>query len=343
MSIAPTSLPLETAESCAQQAMALLHSHRLPPMPVNYAVAFEYHAGAGGELHKLLDAQLQNGKALDEYLLRDIYERHVASDRVRQFNTMRNDMQGILQTLMQTIGTADSHAEAYRERLEHNIGLLDDENGSHTLKEIASDLLEAAIIAKRDNQSLQANLEATRQEAEQLRDELEQHRRDALIDPLTGLFNRRALEQHLESLWPESEERPLAVLLLDIDHFKRINDTYGHAVGDVVIRHVADTMRKCIRGEDVAVRYGGEEFMVLLPSTPLDGAVKVAEAIRTRIEALRLTRKHDNLTLDPFTISLGVAMRAPEDDHESLFERADQALYQSKTGGRNRVTVSGVS
>jgi diguanylate cyclase len=340
MSIPSTSLSLEQAKICAEQAINILLAHSLAPTPVNYAVVFEYQTAANSELHKVLDGHLGSGKPLDEFLLRELYERHVASDRARHFNGLHNDLQGILQTLMQQIGIAGSQSEAYRARLEHNIEKLGSEQDPQALRAVAGDLLDSALKAQQDNHSLQSKLDSARQETEQMREELEKHRREALVDPLTGLFNRRALEQHVEDLWSESGSPTLSVLSLDIDHFKRINDTYGHAVGDVVIRHVADTVRKCIRGDDIAVRFGGEEFLVLLPDPPLEGAIKVAETIRGRIEALRLTRKHDNLTLNPFTISLGVAVRREDENHESLFERADQALYQSKSGGRNRVTVA---
>jgi diguanylate cyclase len=136
-----------------------------------------------------------------------------------------------------------------------------------------------------------------------------------------------------------SSEDSIAMLVLDIDHFKKVNDTYGHAVGDVVLRHVADAIRKCIRGEDIAVRYGGEEFVILLPRTSLQGAMIVAETLRHRVEEMRLVRRHDNLRLEPVTASLGVAVRRPGDGQESFFQRADQALYISKSLGRNRVSA----
>ena len=334
-----TDLPFDKASAFGQKTIDFLLSRQISPSPVNYAVAYEYHIGAGGELQQILDGYLKAGKPLDGFLLGELYERYVATDRVNDFQGMRNDFQEILQTLMQHIGKADSQADEYHYQLEQNIARLDGEQGVESLQAIAADLMESALKSKQDNMALQANLDTARQEAVQLRDQLEQHRREALIDPLTGLYNRRALEQHMEILWPATGERVLSVLALDIDHFKRINDTYGHAIGDVVLRHVADTLHKSIRGEDIAVRFGGEEFLILLPDTPLAGAEKVAETIRSRVEALRLTRRHDNLTLAPFTISLGVAMRRESDDHESLLERADQALYRSKSGGRNQVTV----
>ncbi|MFN3593970.1 MAG: GGDEF domain-containing protein [Thiobacillaceae bacterium] len=156
------------------------------------------------------------------------------------------------------------------------------------------------------------------------------------MDPLTGLYNRRGLDQVIRDLWPTNPV--ITMLVADIDHFKKINDTYGHQVGDVVIRQVAETIRRGIRGEDYAARYGGEEFVVLLPDTELQGGLQVAENIRSRVAKLRLVRKHDNLAIDAFTVSVGVASRKPEETPEALFKRADEALYLSKASGRNRVT-----
>ncbi|MDR3393484.1 MAG: GGDEF domain-containing protein, partial [Parasulfuritortus sp.] len=204
-----------------------------------------------------------------------------------------------------------------------------------------TDILSATRAARDRNIHLQQRLETTLAETESLKGELEQYRREATTDPLTGLYNRRAMETHLEELMESEAGTPLSVIMVDIDHFKNINDTYGHPLGDVVIRNVAQTILKCIRGDDFAVRFGGEEFVVLLPETSLDGATRVAETIRERIAALRLVRRHDNFTLAPFTVSLGVATRQPGDTQDSLFQRADRALYQSKDAGRNRVTIEG--
>jgi diguanylate cyclase len=184
-------------------------------------------------------------------------------------------------------------------------------------------------------QHLRASLSAERARSAKLLAALELQRREALTDPLTGLCNRRAMDQRFGELWSEPEEAPLAILVLDIDFFKRINDTYGHADGDWVIRWVAATLCRCIRAGDSAFRYGGEEFLVLLPDTTLEGAIRVAESIRGRIEDLHLAfPRHWQV---PLTVSLGVAARRRQDDPLSLFERADRALYQAKRHGRNRV------
>ncbi len=184
-------------------------------------------------------------------------------------------------------------------------------------------------------QQLHASLQAERTNCARLRAALELQRHEALTDPLTGLCNRRAMDQRFGELWSEADDAPLAILVLDIDFFKRINDTYGHADGDCVIRWVAATLCRCIRAGDSAFRYGGEEFLVLLPDTTLEGAVSVAESIRGRIEAQHLDFPQPWQV--PLTVSLGVAARKRHDDPVSLFKRADRALYQAKQHGRNRV------
>ena len=188
---------------------------------------------------------------------------------------------------------------------------------------------------EREIRQLRACLEAERANSAKLRAALELQRGEALTDPLTGLCNRRAMDQRFGELWSDPGDAPLAVLLLDIDFFKRINDTFGHADGDCVIRRVAATLCRCIRAGDSAFRYGGEEFLVLLPDTTLEGAISVAESIRGRIESLHLSFSPDWQV--PLTVSLGVAARKRQDDPLSLFERADRALYQAKQHGRNRV------
>ncbi|HEX5804494.1 MAG TPA: diguanylate cyclase [Azospira sp.] len=168
----------------------------------------------------------------------------------------------------------------------------------------------------------------------QLEDEL---RRLSTTDGLTGLYNRRHLESTLRSELDRARRtrQPLAIVMFDIDHFKRFNDTYGHDQGDRVLKAVADTMRAALRDTDAPCRYGGEEFLLILPATPLAQAAEMAEQLRAAVEMMAV----DELRV---TISLGVAA-APEIDTaipETLIAAADAALYRSKEGGRNRVTVA---
>ncbi|WP_213880562.1 diguanylate cyclase [Pseudomonas sp. dw_358] len=160
-------------------------------------------------------------------------------------------------------------------------------------------------------------------------------------DRLTGLYNRGHWEESLKLEFARHSRygHAAALIMFDIDHFKRVNDTYGHPVGDVVIQRVASVAKALVRDADIVGRYGGEEFAILLPGTDKAGGRILAERIRAAIEAEEVF--HGGARI-PFTISLGVAdLNSPAKDYKELIEWADQALYASKKGGRNQVSVHG--
>lgn len=160
----------------------------------------------------------------------------------------------------------------------------------------------------------------------------------ATKDPLTGLYNRNVFKKELAKEITRSRrlEVPLSMLIADLDHFKRVNDTYGHLAGDETLRRVASLITETVRDIDIACRYGGEEFAVLLPMTDLKGALNVAERIRQKVENLTINFEKQRIQI---TISIGVATYQGE-SAEEFFERADKAAYSSKTRGRNRVTAA---
>jgi diguanylate cyclase (GGDEF)-like protein len=162
----------------------------------------------------------------------------------------------------------------------------------------------------------------------------------AYLDPLTRTRNRGALFSSLQREWELARRhgQPLSVIMLDVDHFKAVNDTYGHAVGDAVLKQVADCITRCVRASDIVFRYGGEEFLILLSNTPQDGAMHLAE--RIRLELARHTHVAGGGTPLRVTASLGVAALYDGDSKELLLTHADQALYRAKHGGRNRVEAS---
>ena len=173
---------------------------------------------------------------------------------------------------------------------------------------------------------------------ERLRDSVQLSIEAAVTDPLTGLYNRRYMETHVGTLVDQAaaRDKPLSVLVLDIDYFKSINDTYGHDAGDDVLQDFAIRIRKSIRGIDLACRYGGEEFVVVMPETDMAVATMVAERLRRRIASEPFPIQKGTRTID-VTISIGIAALAPDDDAAAVIKRADQALYRAKRDGRNRV------
>ena len=174
---------------------------------------------------------------------------------------------------------------------------------------------------------------------ERLRDNVQASIEMAITDALTGLHNRRYMETHLGTLVEQAAARgkPIAVLVLDIDFFKSVNDTYGHDAGDDVLREFAIRLRKSIRNIDLACRYGGEEFVVVMPETDMGVATMVAERLRRRIAVEPFPIQQEMRLLD-VTISVGIAaLQRPDDSAATILKRADQALYRAKRDGRNRV------
>jgi two-component system, cell cycle response regulator len=174
-----------------------------------------------------------------------------------------------------------------------------------------------------------------------LRDNVQLSMEMAITDALTGLHNRRYMETHLATLVEQAATRskPLSLLILDIDYFKSINDNHGHDAGDDVLREFATRIRKSIRGIDLACRYGGEEFVIVMPETDMAVASLVAERIRRKVASEPFRIEQGAKALD-VTISIGLsALMATEDSGTTLLKRADQALYRAKRDGRNRVVA----
>lgn len=178
--------------------------------------------------------------------------------------------------------------------------------------------------------------------SDRLRDNVQMTIEMAVTDGLTGLHNRRYLERHLATLVQQAiaREKPLSVLVLDIDYFKAINDAYGHAVGDDVLREFARRVRKAVRGIDLACRMGGEEFVIAMPDTDAALALLVGERLRLKIVIDRFRIPESDQSIE-VTVSIGVAsLTSIEETPESLLKRADLALYEAKRAGRNRVSAA---
>ncbi|MGZ0704239.1 diguanylate cyclase [Pseudomonas piscis] len=185
-------------------------------------------------------------------------------------------------------------------------------------------------------QSLATRVSSMEQEAQGYREHLEEQRQKALVDPLTGLPNRAAWSERLEhevGQW-QRHGNSLLLAMLDLDHFKRINDNYGHLAGDKVLKIIANVLRKRLRGTDFIARFGGEEFVLLMPDTPWPVGARLVEALRAAIEACPFHFKGEPVTV---TVSIGLSAFKAGDRSDLVIKRADQALYRAKDAGRNRV------
>lgn len=201
----------------------------------------------------------------------------------------------------------------------------------HSSHEVTVNLL--ALMARRLRGNNNAVSQSRKLQAE--------YKRHASVDGLTGLFNRRRLDEVLPRYLSRAnfEARPTSVVMTDVDHFKKFNDTYGHQAGDLVLFEVAKVLRERCRPSDFVARYGGEEFTVILPGASATESLVVAERLRMAVEELEI-KQECGTPLPGVTISLGIAEAKPQEEMKSVLKRADGALYQAKQSGRNRSTIA---
>ena len=260
--------------------------------------------------------------------LSEAHEGYTASvESTRHFNQQLRDQVSDLQNSVQEAADLDALKQALEQRLE---GLLQSVSNHQRQRDSGED-----DVAER-LQGLVKRVAEMELEAQQFRQHIEEQRQKSLLDPLTGLPNRAAWSERLDLEIARRQRYggQLLMAVLDIDHFKRINDGYGHLAGDRVLKIIAGELHKRLRKTDFIARFGGEEFVLLIPGTPLDGGVQLLETLRAAVEACPFHFKGEPVTI---TLSAGIAEFRNDEATEDTFERADQALYRAKGAGRNRV------
>jgi diguanylate cyclase len=251
------------------------------------------------------------------------------SSAARAMDTQIREQVDGLQTSVQEAADLDDLKQVLENHLEGLLGTMDQHQKQRDARE-----QEVATRLK----GLSERVAHMEQEAQGFREHLEEQRQKALIDPLTGLPNRAAWSERLEheiKQW-QQHGNTLSLAMLDLDHFKRINDNYGHLAGDKVLKIIATVLRKRLRGSDFIARFGGEEFVLLLPATPPALGAKLLETLRAAIEACPFHFKGERVTI---TISMGLASFKAGEHSDLVLKRADQALYRAKNAGRNRVEL----
>ena len=310
--------------------------------PVSYAVWYEYVSNRSTAVKASVDEHLKRDGRLDEASTWAIFRQHIAEIDPQTAQRVTDGFNQILSGMAESAARAGDQTarfESSLERLSSQIVQSSVAQDAAALREILEETREMSSSMN----SLQQRLEESQQEIVALRDAVRKARHESMLDALTGLANRRAFDQRMAAYLAALESgatEPACLLVSDIDHFKKINDTFGHGFGDQVLRAVAQVLKQAVPGDGLAARIGGEEFAILLPPMPVDRAQTLAERIRTAVASSRIRRQGTEETIARVTISLGLAVHKLGEGMREFIERADQALYASKRAGRDRVTVA---
>ncbi len=325
----------EQSAELVRLSLGEMTRHRAAYHPYSFTLWYEHFAGINAgltdELHGLKEP-------LDEAGVRRLFSKYVTARSTDLAERLHQDMDALLASTSGEVSDAAREASRLSTLVTDGARSIQLASDIHVARATAGLVLRHVSMLAELNSRLLRSLDGATQRINQIRDRLTQAHDAALDDPLTGLRNRRGFDRDVRRLSIEPTGlKGTSLIALDIDHFKSINDTHGHVMGDKVIAAVALVLRQNIKGRDIAVRLGGEEFGVLLPSTPLPGAVVLADKVRESVAQLQITRSDGSTFPGCITVSAGVAEGSERDDIGMLLERADQALYHAKRSGRNRV------
>jgi len=331
----------KASEEYLRLALPLMARHGVTVNPTNYAVLYEYVSGTNRALQEALDKQAQAPAGVTDAFLLEQYLKYVSPCDERRMTRVQDEMRHLLSEVSNSVTHAGQEAALFDRSLGSYEARLGENPNAETVSQVLSSVRGDTQSMQQANSSLTRQLVESKEEIETLRKEVESAREETLKDPLTGLGNRKGLAQAWEQIrgHTDGQQPPLCLLMMDIDHFKRVNDTYGHLLGDKVIKMVATVIHQTVKGKDVAVRYGGEEFAVLLPDTPPEGARALAEQLRKTVANGEIRRLDSGDSIGSVTISVGVGLCKEGEGMSDFIARTDAALYRSKETGRNRVTM----
>ena len=320
-----------SAKRYADLTIELLTKHNIPPTPVNYSVFFLYTNGSSPKLNQQINLQIKHNKPLDCIFIEGLFNQFISnSEQIHQ--AVMSPLNESINSLLAKIEEQVSLDEEAAVNLKKIDSALEKTNQPNSLTKVVNYLLTTANNSASQHKKLSEELSKTTSEVSDLKEKLDVARKEAISDALTGLLNRRGCEEKLKNIDIEDTHTSLAI---DIDHFKKINDNFGHFIGDKVLQRVANAIKANTSGLDLTVRYGGEEFVVVMVNKGLQEAKVIAEKIRLSISNLKLKQRNSDNYLPQISVSVGIAETQGEKTWLDLFKRADDALYEAKSAGRN--------
>lgn len=327
----------DLADRLSGLALSSLEEIDLPALPASYSIMFAYHAGQFPDLTREIQALLADPASATVARCEDIYDRFFGYERLlSDYNEAILVVGRDIVEIGDLLSRTNHHAEHFGEidRQLSRASRASSGPARAIIEEAASQLAMLAEENARLRQAVSDRVAASTQSIARAKERFEVERIASRTDPLTKIGNRRRLDEEM------AKPVDASLILADIDHFKRFNDTYGHKAGDLILVAFARILRQVAGDRGLAARFGGEEFAIFLPNLPAAEARELADRARLMLERMATITTKGGVSLSKVTASFGVAFAHAGENPDVLVERADQALYQAKDSGRNRVVAA---
>jgi len=331
-----------TPLNIADEAFRLAKMHQISPTPKAYEIWHTYVVGKNSALIKHMDSILRSEGKISDYDFEQIHGEFISCKEKNSTHydvtssKLNRQMDGILKVVKEYA----TSSEYFSETLDKNVGILSEDSSPEQVVQTIKDLI-IENSAMRDNSTkLMENLSESKKKVQEMQASLKKSQENEMKDALTKMYNRRYFDMMLIEAIADAQQQktPMCLVMADIDYFKKLNDNYGHPIGDEVLKFVASLLMKNVKGRDTSARYGGEEFGVILPMTEMENAKKLMESIRVQMESANLIMTKGQRSIGKVTASFGIAQFQDSDEPLDLVLRADAKLYEAKNAGRNCVT-----
>jgi diguanylate cyclase len=325
----------QQASENLRQSLLLANRYQTPITPVNYAVWYEYVSGDNQALINNIDTRLKKNEPITQEVTQYLYEKYVLMGMPERLNNTNNGLKLVVDNTLENLSKVEATASQCSQGLTQSQVQLETCNDIDELKTLVSQILINTQQISSSSGELKSELTRSTEEIMKLRQELESVKEMARTDSLTGLLNRGAFDSELQYLC--SKGYSFSLVLFDIDNFKRLNDSFGHLLGDKVLQFFASLLKNQCNDIHLGARFGGEEMAMIFMHSSLEETFMITESIREKFSESRLKKKGSDESIGQVTVSAGISSYQDKDSPISLIERADQALYRSKTGGRNQI------
>lgn len=333
---------LEKSFKILKNTVPLMLKHKIPAIPTNYALWYTYVANDSEQLRQDIDDSLRKGYPLSKVKAKELYRHHLSEKQEVDAWQLRQSIEAMMQELSSSLKDTHTDTSQFKTVMDaslHNLAKVENEDLSVSqVMALVRNMVKESKAIRQSTISFSSTILKAEKEIESLKLKLEESQHEALYDALTGLCNRRYFDSELDS---KMGIDTLSLVLIDIDHFKVVNDTHGHLMGDLVLKAVAKKLQQGCRESAQVFRYGGEEFVVLMLGADLQKARHSADILRRSIEGITVIDRRTGKVLDELTVSAGVAQKTENESMSEFMERADAMLYKAKNLGRNRVMPLG--